>query len=187
MKSKSKRERLRSDAFFALGIVGMLVLVFTVSFITFGTFTQRSLFFLGAVILFLVAVESRQNTLAAIEIVALAGVSLSFFLLPFDITIVAMTIVVAIMLAYFVSIGHYKKHEIELLGTAGFIILAFGYAFNSGNFEFLTSFLFVLGAVVVSAYSLFMWLVYKIRVQAIWFVLNVAFMISPLMLFLSLV
>ena len=98
-----------------------------------------------------------------------------------------MVVVIAIMLAYFISIGHYKKRRIEFLGTAGFILLALGYAVNSGDFALPTSFFFAFGALAVVVYSFFMWRVYKIRVQAIWFVLNVAFMISPLLLFISFV
>ena len=187
MKNKRKDSKLKSDAFFAIAIAGMLVLIYTISFVAFGTLTQKTLFFLGGALLLLAAAESRQNTLIAIETVALAGVLLSFFLLSFSVTMLAMLVVIAVMLAYFVYIGHYKKHGIEFLGTAGFILLALGYAFNSGDFTLLTSFFFAFGALVIVVYSLFMWRVYKIRLQAIWFVLNLVFMISPLLLFLSLI
>ncbi len=177
---------LRSEIMFYIGILGMLMLVYAVSFLNSGTPTQRYTFLVGDTILLLVAYESRQKVLVAIQIEILLSIAASFFSsVPLLAYLGVVSLAALAMIAYLYSIGYYRKDRIGVIGTVGFVVLAVGFVLNTGAYKFAVDFAFAFGAVLIAIYSLLSFYFYKVRVQLVFFVLNVAFGIAPLLALLA--
>lgn len=184
-KHKKKAPNARADAFFLAGIIGMLIAIFGVLFMQSGSLTQRMVFSLAVIILLIVAIDSKQKVLEAAEIVVFIGIVLALLTVNETITIILIAVSVIILVTYLFWVGYYRAEPIGLIGTAGFILLALGYAVNTGDAKLLNSFAFGFGGIVAALYSLLALLFYKVRVQAIWFILNLAFAVGPLFFFFT--
>jgi type IV secretory pathway TrbL component len=109
--TKSKRI---TDNLFYVAIAAMVLLVFAVSFIGFGTILQKSLFLIGAFVLFFVASLSNQKVLQALQIVVVIGAVMSFFQLGPIYALGIMLFVAVVLVVYLYSIEHYKKEQLVL-------------------------------------------------------------------------
>lgn len=182
---KRKANKLKSNLFFVFGIIGMAAAIFGVTFLPLASLLQREVFLVAVIILLIVAEASKQKILDAIEIVLFIGIVLALFSVSQYVTLTAIAISVVILVAYLLKIHYYNKEPIGVIGTVGFVLLAIGYGVNTGNAILLNSFAFSFGAIAVAIYSLMAFILYKVRVQIIWFILNVAFAIGPLIYLLT--
>ncbi|MCL4400947.1 MAG: hypothetical protein M1348_02930 [Candidatus Parvarchaeota archaeon] len=166
-------------------ILAMAVLIFAISFLTYGSILQKSLILLGAFVLFVVASMGKQKVLQALQLVIVIGAVLGFLQLSMLYSLSLMLFVSILMVIYLISIEHYKKEPIGAMGSAGFLLLAIGLAFNTGSNNLVTWFSLGFGAVLIAVYSATAFWLYKVRLQLVWVLLNLAFAISPLLLFFS--
>ena len=182
MKKKApKYDRLM----FYVSVAAMVILIYSVSFIAFGSVLQEGLFLVGAAILFASATASKQKVVQTLEVIVIVGVVLGIL----DLNVVySLTIILSIsllMVAYLLSIEHYKKEPIGSIGSIGFILLAIGFAFNSGSNLMVTGFALASGSLLIAIYSATSYVLYKVRLQIVITILNIVFAISPLLLFLK--
>ena len=185
-KKRKEQSRFVSDALFAAAIAAMVLIVFALDFLPRASLLQNEFFFIGGIILLIVAIETRQKNLTAIETVILIGIVLSLFSNGIFMTTTVMISAIILLVGYLYFIRYYNEEPIGVIGSVGFILLAIGYALNTGNAQILNYLAFGVGAVLVAIYSLLSLLLYKVRVQIAWLVLNVIFAIGPLMYLASL-
>lgn len=182
MKRKSKNN---VDWLFYSAVGAMVLLVFSISFLIFGSVLQKSLILLGAFVLFLVASLSNQRVLQALQLVIVVGAVLGFLQLSVLYSLSIMLFVSILMVVYLYSIEHYKKEPIGAMGSVGFLLLAMGLAFNTGSNNLISGFSLGFGSIIIAIYSATAFWLYKTRLQIVWVVLNLAFAISPLIMFFS--
>ena len=182
MKSKTKVNNI----LFYVAIAAMILLVYSFSFLSFGTLLQKSLILTGAFVLFLVALFGKQKVLQALQLVLVTGAIIGFFILSMLYALVIMLFVAALMVIYLYSIGHYKKEPVGVIGSFGFCFFALGLAFNTGSTPLIAGLFLILGAFVIAAYSALAFYLYKNRLQLVWIVLNLALSAGPILLVLSL-
>ncbi len=119
-----KRSKKESSALLYTAVAAMLLLVYAISFISFGSILQKSSILLGAFVLFLVAVISIQKVLMALQFVVVAGAAVGFLQLQPVYALIIMLFIAVLMVIYLFSIEHYKKEPIGTIGSFGFILLA---------------------------------------------------------------
>ncbi len=175
----------RAKTFFIFSLLGMLLLVFSVSFIARNSLLQKEIFIVGQVVLLIVSIEHKQKVLEASMLIGLAGNFLAVFSNSIMTTVIAMSIIIVILVAYLYRIGYYHKEWISFIGTVAFVLLAVGYSINTPSTQFLNAFAFGFGAILAALYSTLSLVLYKVRIQTAWIILNVAFAISPLLFLFS--
>jgi membrane-associated HD superfamily phosphohydrolase len=141
-----QRQKTESDVTFYVAIVAMIVLVFAVSFLNFGSLLQKILLLVGAFVLFLVAKFGNQKVLQSVELIVTIGAILAFFDLAPLYALVIMLVAAIVLVVYLFSIEHYKKEPIGAIGSVGFILLAIGLSFNTGSNPLITGFSLGFGA-----------------------------------------
>jgi hypothetical protein len=183
-KSGSKKSKdpnhFVSYVLFAAAMAAMVLIVFALDFLPRASFLQDGVFLIGDIILLIVAIENKQKNLIAIQTVILIGIVLSLFSNGIFMTTTVILSAIILLIGYLYSVHYYSKEPIGFIGSAGFVLLAIGYALNTGNTQILNSLAFGIGAILVAIYSLLSLLLYKVRVQIVWIILNVVFAIGPL-------
>ena len=178
----NKKSKNKDDLLFYIGIFALLLLIYVISFISFGSILQRLLILFGAFLLFVVATFGKQKVLQALELVVAIGSIVSFLSLTALYALALMLFVAIIMVIYLYSISHYRKEPIGLMGSFGFVLLALGLAVNNGANTLIASSALGFGALTIAIYSGGAFLLYKNRIQLIFVVLNIAFAINPFIL-----
>ncbi len=172
---------------FWIGMAAMVTLVFAINFISFGSLTQKMILTAATFVLLVVAITSVQRLLIAVEATLLIGNFLAFLDLGGYLTLAILLAGAGILLW---KIGREPGPRLEwtwLLGTVAFLLLAIGYALNNGTMPLIAGFALGFGSLLFAAYSLAMVLLYKVRIQLVWLLLNVFFSITPLIVFFSVV
>ncbi len=180
-----KKPRCEGSVLLYIAIAAMLVLIYAISFVSFGSILQKTLLVAGAFVLFVVATLGNQKVLQALQLVIVAGALLGFLQLQPIYSLAVMLIVAVLMVAYLFSIEHYKKEPVGAIGSFGFVLLAIGLAFNTGSNPLITGAALGFGALAIAVYSSASFFLYRIRLQIVWVALNIVFAISPLVLFVS--
>lgn len=186
MKVRPKRtEKVGSDAMFLVAILGMLLLIFGISFLVMDSLVQKLVFLAGAAMLLAAVAESRQMVLVAAEITVMVGIVLSLFLSDITIISIIMGIAIVMLIYYLYRIHYFSQENVAVIGTLSFVLLAIGYSVNTGSAPLLNSFAFGFGAILAVIYSSLVFVFKRIRVQLVWVVLNAAFAVTPLIFFFS--
>lgn len=165
------------------GIVAMTLLVIgTVA--ESSSLLQKILFVIGAPVLGIVAYANRQKMFAVLQAVATIGAALAFF--PDNgLKYAVMIIVAAAGIGYLLKVKYYSKDRLGIIGTIGLAFIAIGFATNPIQYPKIFGFLLGFGGILIAFYSAIEFFRYKIRISAIWLVLNIIFSINPILMFLS--
>jgi hypothetical protein len=181
-----KKKASKYDALmFYVSVAAMILLIYSVSFLAFGSLPQEGLLLVGAAMLFASATASKQKVLQALEVIIIVGVVLGILNLYVIYSLIIVLAVALMMVAYLLSIEHYRKEPIGSVGSIGFILLAIGFAFNNGSNPLVTGFALASGSILIAIYSATSYILYKIRLQVVITILNIVFAVSPMLLFLK--
>lgn len=169
----------------AIGIAAMILLVWGTIFES-GSLIQKLLFVIGAPILGFTAHLNKQKMFAVLQAVVTIGAVLAFFdWLP---SVLKYAVMLGSGLA---GVGHLLKTDYSRddpwwpLGGLGLLSIAIGFATNPVARPLLFNFLLGAGGLLVALYSAIGFFHLKVRIAAIWLVLNVIFSINPLLFVFS--
>ncbi len=180
-----KKESKYDEGMFYVAIIAMIILIYSVYFVTFASILQRSILLLGAVLLFLSATASKQKVIQSLEIIVITGVVLGLLDIYVIYSLVAILAISSVIVGYLMSIEHYKKEPLGSVGSVGFVLFAIGFAFNNGSNPLITGFALASGSILVAIYSATSYVLYKVKLQIVISILNIVFAVSPLLLFLG--
>lgn len=164
----------------AVGVAAMVLLVVGTS-VEGGSLLQKIIFLTGAPMLGLAAHLNGQKMFAVLQVVVTIGAALAFFdwLSP--------VLKYAVMLGSgLTGVGHLLKTNYSRedkwwpLGGLGLLGIATGFATNPAASPLLFNLLLGVGGLLVALYSAIGFFRLKVRIAAIWLVLNVIFSITPL-------
>lgn len=150
-----------------------------------GTVLQRSLFLASASILGVTAYRSGQTMLTILQIVVSISAILAF--IPFITVLKRLLLVLGpaiIATAYLIRIEHREADPYWPVGAAGLLLLAGGLSL-SGTAPLMFNLLLAIGAAIIAVYAAIQYIVDDVSIQLIWVLLNVVFMINPLLNVLS--
>lgn len=179
-----KRYSKYDSLLFYLSVIAMIILIYSVFFLPYGSLPQNSLLLVGAFILFISATAGKQRVIQALEIIVLVGIVLSFLRMNVLYSLAIVLFVALLIVAYLLRIEHYKKEPIGAVGSVGFVLLGIGFAFNVGDYPLITGLALASGALLAAVYSTTAFWLYKVRLQVVVAVLNVIFAVSPILLIL---
>lgn len=169
----------------AIGMAAMVFLVIGTA-VEPGSLLQKIIFVIGAPVLGFTAHLNGQKMFAVLQVVVAIGAVLAFFdWLP---PVLKYAIMIGSGLA---GVGHllkinYSKEDMWWpLGGLGFLSIAAGFATSPVASPLLFNFLLGAGGLLVALYSAIGFFHLKVRIAAIWLVLNVIFSINPLLFVLS--
>ncbi len=178
-----KSSNVLGNLFFLLGIAGMVVLIIALVMFKPNTFDQKALFVIGAVILFATAVYNRNVMLALLEILVTVAILTSFVeSLQLVYRLGSLLFLSAVLISYLVYTHHFQKEKIAILASISLVLLAIGYSFDVSGYVYVFGAFAGLGSALFSIYSGVSLFVYKVRVQAIWMVLNIIFSVSAMLI-----
>ena len=168
-----------------IGIIAMILLVIG-TIVEGGSLLQKLLFVIGAPVLGFTAYLNKQKMFITLQIIVSIGAILAFF---GDIyTILRYTILVGsaiFAIGYLIKINYYKKDLWWPLGGLGLLSIAVGFATNAIAFPILFNSLLAAGGILVAIYSAIGFFHFKVRIAAIWLILNIIFSINPLRIVFS--
>ncbi|MCL5009723.1 MAG: hypothetical protein M1433_01955 [Candidatus Parvarchaeota archaeon] len=182
MKKKAPRY---DNLLFYISVAAMVILIYSVSFIQFGSNLQNAIFLIGAFILFVSATASKQKVIQALEVIAVVGIVLALLKVYVIYSLITLLLLSLLIVGYLLKIEHYKKEPIGSIGSVGFILLAIGLAFNTGSYPLVTGFALAIGSILISIYAATAFYLYKVRLQIVIAILDIAFAVSPVLLVLN--
>ncbi len=169
----------------AIGMAAMVLLVIGTA-VEPGSLLQKIIFVIGAPVLGFTAHLNGQKMFAVLQVVVAIGAVLAFFdWLP---SVLKYVIMIGSGLA---GVGHllkinYSKEDLWWpLGGLGLFSIAAGFATSPVASPLLFNFLLGAGGLLVALYSAIGFFHLKVRIAAIWLVLNVIFSVNPLLFVLS--
>ncbi len=169
----------------AIGIIAMSLSV-AGTIVESGSLIQKSLFLIAATGLGFTAYWNKQKMFVTLQVVVIIGAALAFFDWLPPVLKYAMMIGSGL-----VGIGHLLKTDYSKedkwwpLGGLGLLGIAIGFATNPVSSPLLFNLLLGSGGLLVALYSAIGFFHLKVRIAAIWLVLNVIFSINPLLFVFS--
>jgi hypothetical protein len=164
-----------------LGIVSMVLLVFG-TLAPAGSPAQKLLFLLPAPVLGYTAYAAGQKMFTALQAVVSVGAVLAFFeSVPSPLRYGLLVGCGLAGVAYLVSVDYIREDRWWPLGGVGIVVLSFGYSTSALAHPLLFNGLLGVGGILVAAYSALGYFHLRVKVAFIWLVLNVLFVINPLL------
>jgi len=167
-----------------IGLMAMILLVLG-TLVTGGSSLQKWLFIIGAPTLGLTALWNKQKMFVTLQTVITVGAILAFFNLHYLPKYTIMSGSGIIGVAYLTLAGYSKEDPWWPLAGLGLLAIAVGFATNPVAYPILFNALLGFGGILVALYSAIGLLFLKVRIAAIWLVLNIIFAINPLRIVFS--
>ncbi len=168
-----------------IGIIAMVLLVVG-TVLEGGSLLQKLLFVIGAPALGFTAYLNKQKMFITLQTVVTIGAILAFFgNLPAILRYVVMVGSGVFGIGYLIKTDYFKEDVWWPLGGLGLLSIAVGFATNTAAYPILFNSLLGAGGVLVALYSAIGFFYFKVRIAAIWLVLNIVFSINPLIIVFS--
>lgn len=180
----NKKTRSLENAMFYISVAAMVLLIYSVSFVAFASMLQDVLFLIGGFVLFAAATVGKQRVIQALEIIVLVGIVLPLLKLQIFYSLGIVLFISLLMVVYLLKIEHYKKEPIGSIGSMGFVLMAIGFAFNTGPYPLITGLALASGAILAAIYAATAFYLYKVKLQVVIAILNAVFSINPIILVL---
>jgi hypothetical protein len=166
------------------GLTAMTLLIIG-TFIEGGSLLQKFLFVIGASALGLVAYFNKQRMLTVLQAVATIGAILAFTgLMPaFRYGLMLGSAIIGVI--YLVKKHNYKEDPWSAIASLGLILFAIGLATNPLQSPIVWSLAFIFGGLLVAIYSAIGFFKNKIKIAAIWLILNLLLTVNPTLLLLK--
>ena len=120
-----------------------------------------------------------------LQIVITLGTILAFFDLSNILNYIILLGTVTIGIWYLRSIQYYKRDAWGVVCTLGLLLIASGFATNAVAYPLYFGLFLGVGALLAALYSFVDFFYRKNSVALIWFILNIAFAIKPLLMVIS--
>lgn len=167
-----------------IGIAAMILLVIG-TFMPGGSLQQKVLFVIGAPTLGLTAHLSKQKMFTVLQAVVTMGALLGFFsTAPAILRYAIMLGSAALGLGYLVRANYSKEDWWWPIGGLGLLGFAFSFATNAIAYPTIFNLLIIFGGALMAIYSAIGFFKLKVKIAAIWLILNILLTINPLRLLL---
>jgi hypothetical protein len=167
-----------------IGIIAMILLIVG-TFVSGGSLLQKVLFVIGASVLGVVAHLNKQRMFTVLQAVATIGTILAFISFGTELKYMIMIASAIIGAGYLAKMGNYSEDKWSILGSLGLILFAIGLATNPLQLPTVWSLAFILGGILVATYSAIGFFKNKVKIAAIWLILNLLLTINPIRLLLQ--
>jgi hypothetical protein len=174
----------KENAVLIVGIIAMLGLV-AATLMPGGSLLQKVLFVIGVPTLAGVAYFNKQKMYIVLQSVATISAVLAFWSLPQIFKYVIFIGAATIGIVYLIKIGYSKEDKYWSIGALGLLCIAVGLATDAATQPLIFNALLGLGGFFISVYSAIGLFCLKIRIAALWLILNICFSIGPLMFVFS--
>ena len=174
----------KSKAVLAFGLFAMILLIIG-TFTEGGSLLQKMLFIIGASGLGIVAYFNKQRVFIILQAVATIGAIIAFISLP---PTIRYGIMLASAIIGVILIGKktYKEDPWSTIASLGLILFAVGLATDPTQLPLVWSLAFIFGGIFVAAYSAIGFFKNKVKIAAIWLILNLLLTVNPIILLLKL-
>ena len=167
-----------------IGIVAMILLVIG-TFMPSGSLQQKVLFVIGAPTLGLTAYLNKQKMFTVLQAVVTMGAILGFFsTAPAILRYAIMLGSAALGISYLIKVSYSKVDKWWPIGGLGLLGFAFSFATNAIAYPTIFNLLIIFGGALMAIYSTIGFFKLKIKIAAIWLILNILLTINPLRLLL---
>jgi hypothetical protein len=177
-------EQKHAKLVLAIGIFAMALLVIG-TFISGGSLLQKILFVVGASVLGAVAYFNKQKMFTVLQTVATIGAVLAFTNLASAFRYGIMLSVAVGGVVYLVKHKQYKEDPWSTIASLGLVLFAIGLATNPVLLPIVWSLAFMFGGILVASYSAVGFFKHKIKIAAIWLILNLLLTVNPIRLLLG--
>ncbi len=168
-----------------IGIVAM-VLIIIATLAQGGSLLQKTLFLIGAPVLGLTAWTNKQKMFIVLQIVVSLGAVLAFFSgVPQEARYAVIVGGGVVGMAYLTKTNYSREDAWWPLGGLGLLVLAAGLATDAAANPLMFNSLLAAGGIIVALYSAIGFFHLKVRIAAIFLVLNIIFVINPALIILS--
>jgi len=149
--------------------------------LTTGSITQQILFFLGAVLLTISAFLSKQQMFFAMQIVASTGALLWLISIIPNLRIyIYMGLTTIGAITYILKNWFHKTDKFYIIGIISLSLLALWFATDPGVNILLFNILLASGGLFIAIYSSLEFFILKSRIAIIFMILNILFIIKPI-------
>jgi hypothetical protein len=179
-----KEEKKDNNLVFYAGIASMLLLLIGV-FSEPSSLLQKTLFFVGAIGLTVVAHLNKQKLLFVLQVIISLGSFLAFVGIDGIVKYLLLLGSSVVGIAYLVKTDNYQKDKFGIICTVGLILIAAGMATNANQSPLYYGLFLGLGGLLVACYSFIDYFYNKNKIAILWFVLNLIFAINPLLMAIS--
>jgi hypothetical protein len=168
-----------------IGIIAMILLVIG-TIVEGGSLLQKLLIVIGAPVLGYSAYLNKQKMFLTLQTVATIGAILAFFNnLPILLRYIIMVGSGIIGIGYLIKTNYLKEDSWWPLGGLGLLSIAVGFATDALSYPILFNSLLGFGGILVAIYSAVGFFHLKVKIAIIWFVLNIMFSITPMIIIFS--
>lgn len=168
-----------------IGICAMILVVLG-TLVEGGSLIQKLLFVIGAPVLGFTAYLNKQKMFTTLQAVVTIGAVLAFFGgVPAILKYVIMAGSALFGVGYLIKTNYSKKDVFWPLGGIGLLSIAFGLATNAMAYPVLFNSLLMAGGILIAIYSAIGFFHLKIKIAAIWLVLNIIFATNPAIIVFS--
>jgi len=167
-----------------IGITAMILLVIG-TFMPGGSLQQKVLFVIGAPTLGLTAYLNKQKMFTVLQAVVTMGAILGFFsTAPAILRYAIMLGSAALGIGYLIKVNYSKEDKWWPIGGLGLLGFAFSFATNAIAYPVMFNLLIIIGGILMAIYSAIGLFKLKVKIAAIWLILNILLIINPLRLLL---
>ncbi len=153
----------------SISIIGLVMII--IGALLSPTITQKTLFAGGCVFLFTASCIEKATFFAILQVIVLLGTAIAFFHISITAKLIVLGVVSIIALVYLYK-RNFIQTFIDIVGSAGLLLLAFGYAVSN-------PFVYLFGGLFLAIYS---YSAYKkgVKIGLIFAILNVIFTVMAL-------
>jgi|SRR3989339_1002339 len=167
-----------------VGVMAMLGLV-AGTFLQGGSLAQKLCFLIGAAVLTGIAYINKQKMYVMLEIVISISATIAFW----DVSELWKYIIFVgagiIGVWYLIQIKFAKEDKYWPIGGLGLLLIAAGLATSAAMHPMLFNAFLGLGGIFISIYSAVGLFYYKVKIAALWLILNIFFSLNPMMIVFS--
>lgn len=182
--SSGSVSRIPLSAWFG-GLVGIGLALYPM-FMPLDDFIQQYFFLAGAIVLLLTAILSKERMFIILETILLISASLGFVnFIPQSYVYAILILPVGIALGHLFTAKYFDQDHWAFLGLLGFIALSLAFAIGDSYSPLIFNSLLAGGSMAIALYSLIRFSFHKVWIALIWFILNVAFCVTPVLFIIS--
>jgi len=163
------------------GLVGIGIALYPM-FMPLDYFSKQYFFFAGAVVLLFTAILSKERIFIILETILLISASLGFVnFVPQTYIYAILTLPIGIALGHLFTAKYFVNDHWAFLGLFGFMSLCLAFAVGSTYSPLMYNLLLAGGSMFIAMYSFIRFAFHGVWIALIWFVLNVAFCVTPVL------
>lgn len=145
-------------------------------------FYQQSMMLGGAIVLLLAAILGRLKMFVILQtILVVSGILGFMYFIPVEYKYMLLTLPIGIALGHLFTAKYFKKDVWAFAGIAGFLALSLAFAMSAVYTAWTFNLLMAIGGLLISLYAAVQFFYKKSWLSVVWLILNVIYLVSPVM------